>query len=190
MRIESLYLSSSDLHMDAASAGDQLHSVAEAQQYSFVLQRGARCVEIDCWDGDDPENPIVTHGHTLVCEQEMFEPPDVLQISCIHGAPIAYGAFTFLSTCVMFLRCVKHTLWLCCKLQHALVPLILSLPPFRLLTYASLDVFFQCTKIKFRDVIKEMKSHAFAPPASNPVTKPLLHLLFHLRETRKMSLLS
>lgn len=46
--------------------GDQFQSVSLAQQYSFVLQRGARCVEIDCWDGDDGKNPIVTHGHTMV----------------------------------------------------------------------------------------------------------------------------
>ena len=47
--------------------GDQFQSVSLAQQYGFVLQRGARCVEIDCWDGDDGKNPIVTHGHTMVC---------------------------------------------------------------------------------------------------------------------------
>jgi phosphatidylinositol phospholipase C delta len=45
--------------------GDQLKSVSSAQQYGFVLQRGARHVEVDCWDGEDSQNPVVTHGHTL-----------------------------------------------------------------------------------------------------------------------------
>jgi len=70
--------------------GDQLQSYSDVQQYGFVLQRGARCVELDCWDGEDHENPIIFHGHTLT------------------------------------------------------------------------------TKIKFRDVIEEIKEESFGPPANNP----------------------
>ena len=70
--------------------GDQIHGLSEVQQYGFVLQRGARCVELDCWDGDDKENPLITHGHCF------------------------------------------------------------------------------CTKIKFRDVIEEIKDQSFGPPAENP----------------------
>jgi hypothetical protein len=70
--------------------GDQLQSYSEVRQYGFVLQRGARCVELDCWDGDDNENPIIFHGHTMT------------------------------------------------------------------------------TKIKFRDVIEEIKEQSFGPPANNP----------------------
>ncbi|KAK6523409.1 hypothetical protein TWF281_001391 [Arthrobotrys megalospora] len=42
----------------------QLYGKATVQGYINVLQRGCRCVEIDCWDGDDGE-PKVDHGWTL-----------------------------------------------------------------------------------------------------------------------------
>jgi len=43
--------------------GHQLVGTSSLEQYIDVLLRGCRCVEIDCWDGDDGE-PIVTHGWT------------------------------------------------------------------------------------------------------------------------------
>ncbi|KAF3097621.1 hypothetical protein TWF569_008302 [Orbilia oligospora] len=42
----------------------QLYGKATVQGYVNVLERGCRCVEIDCWDGDDGE-PKVDHGWTL-----------------------------------------------------------------------------------------------------------------------------
>ncbi|XP_060690142.1 1-phosphatidylinositol 4,5-bisphosphate phosphodiesterase eta-1 [Hemiscyllium ocellatum] len=44
--------------------GDQLLSQSKVEMYSWVLQAGCRCVEVDCWDGPEGE-PIVQHGYTL-----------------------------------------------------------------------------------------------------------------------------
>lgn len=47
--------------------GRQVRGESSVEGYIKVLQRGCRCVEIDCWDGDDGR-PVVTHGHTGTSE--------------------------------------------------------------------------------------------------------------------------
>jgi len=44
--------------------GNQLTGQSSTEQYITVLRNGCRCVELDCWDGDDGQ-PIIYHGHTL-----------------------------------------------------------------------------------------------------------------------------
>jgi phosphatidylinositol phospholipase C, delta len=44
----------------------QLYGTSSATAYETALHTGARCVEIDAWDGDDENEPKVTHGYTLV----------------------------------------------------------------------------------------------------------------------------
>lgn len=45
----------------------QLYGKSDADAYEFALNTGARCVEVDAWDDDNnPEEPKVTHGYTLV----------------------------------------------------------------------------------------------------------------------------
>ncbi|CAM9663690.1 unnamed protein product [Laminaria digitata] len=44
--------------------GDQLRSNSSVNRYINDLCKGCRCVELDCWDGDDGE-PLIYHGYTL-----------------------------------------------------------------------------------------------------------------------------
>ena len=44
--------------------GDQYRSQSDCRMYEQQLKDGCRCLEIDCWDGQDGE-PEVTHGFTL-----------------------------------------------------------------------------------------------------------------------------
>ncbi|XP_072364167.1 1-phosphatidylinositol 4,5-bisphosphate phosphodiesterase delta-1a isoform X3 [Scyliorhinus torazame] len=43
---------------------DQLEGPSSVEAYISALNKGCRCVELDCWDGRDGE-PVIYHGYTL-----------------------------------------------------------------------------------------------------------------------------
>ncbi|KAK4156337.1 PLC-like phosphodiesterase [Chaetomidium leptoderma] len=52
--------------------GRQVASISSHEGYISALLRGCRCVEIDCWDGENNQ-PVVTHGHTLTTSISFLE---------------------------------------------------------------------------------------------------------------------
>jgi hypothetical protein len=50
--------------------GDQLKSHSSVEAYQCALDRGSKCLELDCWDGHEDKKtgepvPVIYHGHTL-----------------------------------------------------------------------------------------------------------------------------
>jgi phosphatidylinositol phospholipase C beta len=57
-------------------SGHQLYGSSSVEMYNYALLKGYRLVELDCWDGDEENGPVVTHGYTFTSKIYL---KDVLQ---------------------------------------------------------------------------------------------------------------
>lgn len=66
--------------------GRQVAGVSSVEGYIAALIKGCRCIEIDCWDGDDGR-PMVTHGRTMTTKIPFEDCVSVIAKFAFNSSP-------------------------------------------------------------------------------------------------------
>jgi phosphatidylinositol phospholipase C delta len=66
--------------------GRQVAGASSVEGYISALVKGCRCIEIDCWDGDDGR-PMVTHGRTMTTKIPFADCVSVIAKYAFHSTP-------------------------------------------------------------------------------------------------------
>lgn len=67
--------------------GHQLRGKSSVEMYRQCLLSGCRCVELDCWNGKTDEEPIITHGYTVVTEISFKQVLEAINESAFKTSP-------------------------------------------------------------------------------------------------------
>ncbi|XP_018672435.2 inactive phospholipase C-like protein 2 isoform X1 [Ciona intestinalis] len=65
---------------------DQVNGPSSVSAYVRALLRCCRCVELDCWDGDNGE-PVITHGHTPTNKIPFRQVIEAINESAFRNSP-------------------------------------------------------------------------------------------------------
>ncbi|KAF0500264.1 PLC-like phosphodiesterase [Gigaspora margarita] len=65
--------------------GNQLAGKSSVEGYIRAIREGARCVEIDCWDG--PDGPVVFHGYTLTTKIKFQDVISSIRTQAFKSSP-------------------------------------------------------------------------------------------------------
>lgn len=65
--------------------GRQVAGASSTEAYISALQKGCRCVEIDCWDGADGR-PIVSHGRTMTTSVPFSDCVTIINRFAFHAS--------------------------------------------------------------------------------------------------------